>query len=127
MNALKFFTIVCLLSSYVYADINLEVGILRKTALSIQKAVKVASNEAPVLVFKDDLSYIEAEIMSEKDNIVVIRFTIATRCETGAYMVRGIPHITVNIQDGVGLSSMQCDSKDETFSLIMAVSPHTNA
>ena len=109
-----------------YADVNFKLALVRNGFVNIGSAIPLAIGQPPVKVYQDTLAYIEAELLSEKDDSPLIQFTVATKNETGAFIVRGMPQAITVIAEGIGMSSVQCESKNESFTLIFAASPKVN-
>ena len=118
----RFASCLLLVASFSYADVNFKLALVRNGFVNIGSAVPLALGQPPAKVYQDTLSYIEAELLSEKDDNPHIQFTVATKNETGNFIVRGMPQAVMVIGDGIGMSSVQCDSKNESFTLIFAVS-----
>ena len=114
--------IVSLLPFSVSGKINFNLAVLRDGKLNILPAVILEQKQSPLKVYHDDQTYIEAELVNEKNDEVLIRYTVATKNETGAFIVRGVPQLPVVMTNGLGMTSMQCDGRSETFTLIVAAS-----
>jgi len=118
---------VCALSllavvSHTQAKINLAVAVMRNGGINIASARSIEINRTSMEVYRDDTTYIEAELMSEKDSMPLVRFIIATKNETGSFVVRGTPQLSTSIANGLGMATLQCDGRGESFTLVMAVS-----
>ena len=106
----------------VSAKVNIAVSVLRSGAVTLGTVGQLEFGQQPVKVFQDYNTYIEAELMSEKDNTPLIRFTVASKNESGVLVVRGMPQLATALVNGLGISSMQCDGKNESFTLMLAIS-----
>ncbi len=123
MQFIKFLTIsAALIITSTHAKVNFEMGVMRDGVISLGKTVQLELGKKPFMAYQDNQTYIEAELLSEKDDIPQIRLTIATKCETGAFVVRGIPVSATHMIYGLGMSTLQCDGRGESFTLILAVS-----
>lgn len=115
-----------LLSCASYAHVVLNVSVLRNGFLTLSESVPLELKRSPMQVYKDELTYIEAELIKDSDDEQEIQYTVATKCETGAYVVRGLPRIITTTTKGLGMGSLQCDGKGESFTMITAVAQFKN-
>lgn len=104
------------------AKINLNVAVMRNGMINIAQARSIEINRTSVEVYRDDNTYIEAELITEKDSMPLVRFIVATKNETGSFVVRGTPQLSTSIANGLGMASLQCDGRGESFTLVMAIS-----
>lgn len=114
-------SILLLISMAAYAKINFEVALLRGAGLAFQSAITLIAGQKPIRAYQDDTTYIEAELLSETDDMPHVRLTVATKSEHGMFLVRGMPEVTSNIVQGLGMASIQCNSPHDNFTLLVAM------
>lgn len=114
-------TSLCLIST-AYAKINFDLALLRGTNLSFQTAVALAVGQKPVKAYQDETTFIEAELLSEADDMSRVKLTVLTRNENGMFLVRGMPEVVANVAPGLCMSSIQCNSAQDNFILLVAMS-----
>ncbi len=105
-----------------YAKINFDLALMRGTTISFQTAVSLAVGQKPVKAFQDETTFIEAELLSENDDMSRVKLTVLTKNENGMFLVRGMPEVTANVAPGLCMSSIQCNSAQENFVLLVAMS-----
>ncbi len=111
------------IASTASAKINLTAGIMRTdTPLETGKKLTLEVGQRD-LCYQDETSYIEAELLEENAEQILLQFTVATKNETGAYMVRGLPKFSFTLNPGseVMNGSMRCDGPSESFDLVVTV------
>ena len=113
---------ILIIANVANAKINLSLGIMRNDSVSTAANIQLNVDQRE-LCYQDEVTYIEAELLEESAETVLIQFTIATKNETGAYMVRGLPKLSFNIdaETKTGTSSLLCDSPAESFNLIATI------
>jgi hypothetical protein len=122
MNLLKSCALsLMLLTSYAAATINCSIAIIRNGDVVLGSPVLLELQARPVKAYQDELTYIEAELVSESDNMPMIKLTVATKNETGTFAVRGVPRISTALVNGMNMASLKCDSAQEKFTLMIAV------
>lgn len=77
------------------------------------------------IVYEDERTYIEADVIEITDTNIVLRCLVSTASaeNRGMLVVRGMPRLTIPLSKGLGMASLNCDGKDEHFMLIACVSP----
>lgn len=110
-----------LISTMLSAKVHFDVAILRGTNLSVQNAVTLVLGEKPVRAYQDDTTYVEVELLEEAQDMPRVKLTVSTKNEHGMFLVRGMPQVTSNIVQGLGMSSIQCNSQNENFLLLVAM------
>lgn len=103
-----------------YALIRVDIGLIRNGISNFNLPISIEKKNVPVQVFKDEQAYVEAELIEEAADHYVIKFIIATKCETGAYLVRGMPRLSFPTKDLLAMGSINCDSAAERFILVAA-------
>lgn len=111
----------CLVASS-YAKINFDLALLRGTNLSFQNAIALAIGQKPIKAYQDETTFIEAELISENDDMSRVKLTVLTKNEQGMFVVRGMPEVVANIAPGLCMSSIQCNSAQDNFVLLVAMS-----
>ena len=106
-----------------HAKVNFDLAIARNTNVSVTPPLILEPKQVPTKVLHDDTTYIEVELLDEKNDTVQLRFTVATKSETGAFIVRGLPQLHITMHHGMGMGTLQCEGRGESFTLIIAVSP----
>lgn len=104
------------------AKVNLSLGLVRNDVVTTAANIQLDVDQRE-LCYRDENTYIEAELLEENADNALVQFTIATKNETGAFMVRGLPKLQFII-DGetkVATSSLRADSQDESFNLIVTL------
>lgn len=120
---MKFFALTLLaIASSASAKIHFSGGIMRNEMPQEGKKIILELDERKVF-YHDETVYIEAELIEEAADHVMLQFTVATKNETGSYMVRGLPKLAFPIAPGtrVANSSLRCDGPSESFTIIGAV------
>lgn len=102
------------------AKVTVQMAVLRNGVVNSGVPTVLEQKKEHVRIFQDEKTYIEAELFSENNDTILIVCTVATKCETGAFVVRGMPRMTISIKDGMGMTSMNGNGRDENFMMIMA-------
>lgn len=101
--------------------LNLSLGILRNGKANIAAGITIELGEPPKACYHDETTYVEAEFVEEKNNQSLVIFTVATKNETGAYIVRGLPRLMFATDQGSGSASLNCDGPGDSFLLVATV------
>jgi len=101
------------------AKINISLGLMRNDTLSTAANIQLEVDQR-ALCYQDEATYIEAELLEENADSALVQFTIATKNETGAYMVRGLPKLQFmfDAETKIATSSLRCESQADTFNLV---------
>ena len=122
MKAIKFVIPLIFITTIAQAKVNFSCGFLRKgSAMQAGPTVQLSVGREPVRVFQDANAYVEAELIHENNQMPLVRLYVTTKNENGMFIVRGAPQIATSIEQGLGISSIQCDSQNENFTLIIAM------
>jgi len=111
-----------LISVTSYAKINFDLALLRGTQLIFQPALALTAGQKPIKVYQDDATYIEAELADEHSDTPRVKLTVSTRSENGMFLVRGMPEITASLEKDLVMSSIQCNSPQDNFVMLIAMS-----
>ncbi len=120
---MKFFALSLLvIACNASAKINFSAGVVRGEVLNSGSRMSLDLNQRE-LCYSDETAYIEAEMVEETAENVVIQFTVATKNETGTFMVRGLPKLAfpINQESKISNGSLRCDGPTETFTLVVTV------
>ncbi len=111
-----------LFSGATYSKIHFDLALLRGNNMSFQSAVTLAVGERPIKAYQDENTYIEAQLIEEKDHMPRVKLTVSTKNEHGMFLVRGMPEVVANVTPGLCMSSIQCNSAQDNFVLLVAMS-----
>ncbi len=123
MKLITFFALTLLVvANIASARINFSADIMRKDVLHNGKKVTLEVGDRAVC-YHDETVYIEAELLEEHVDSVNVQFTIATKNETGAFMVRGLPKLSfpTKAESKTITGSLRCDGPNESFTLLGTV------
>ena len=122
MKSMNFFAIAFLFTApAAMAKINLSLAVMRNDSVNTAANIQLVVDQRE-LCYQDETAYIEAELIEENADTITLQFTVATKNETGAYMVRGLPKLLLPIdaETKTGTSSMRCDGPSESFNLVVS-------
>lgn len=123
MQIMKYVTAFLLLIPInILSNINFDLAIFHKSAINIAQAVELSVGQPAKKVYQDNTTYIEAELVSEQDQMPLVRLYYATKNDAGMFVIRGVPQISTSLVQGLGIASIQCDFPGETFMLVVAMS-----
>ena len=119
MKTMKFIALSLLvIASNASAKIKISVGIVRNESVNTAANIILELDQRE-LCYQDETTYLEAELLEETKENVLIQFTVATKNETGAYMVRGLPKLSIPMNVEIPASaSLRCDGPSESFMLV---------
>ncbi len=102
-----------------FSTVRVELAVIRNINVAISEPLELSVDGKTHKIYQDARTYIEVELLGENSE-AQIRFIVATTNESNAFMVRGAPHLSISLERGLGMSSLQCNGKDEVFSLLVA-------
>ena len=102
-----------------FCAVRIDLAIIRSNNISISDPIDLSVDGKTHKIYQDARTYIEVELLEEKTE-VKMRFIVATTNESNAFMVRGAPHLNISLEHGLGMTSLQCNGKDEMFNLLVA-------
>lgn len=96
------------------------------TAIVRDETVKTGQNlilelDQREMCYQDETTYLEAELIEETAESAIIQFTVATKNESGAFMVRGLPKLPIDLKDLPNTASLRCEGPGESFTLVATV------
>lgn len=100
------------------AKINMSV--IRNQNINHSGTFTLQIGKPAQIVFMDGSTYVEAEVIEINSDSIIFGLLISSRAETGAFIVRGMPKMTVYLNDGLGMSSLNCNGREEQFTLLVA-------
>lgn len=120
---MKYILLIFMLSTCATAQVAIKANfaIARGSKVS-HSATKIVSCNVPTLAYQDDRTYVEAELLEINDQEIILRLLIGSKLENNPFTMRGMPKISVPITQGLGMTSMNCDGKEEHFTIIISVS-----
>ncbi len=102
--------------------VKITMSVMRNQNVNHAATLTLQKGMPAEIIYMDASTYVEAEIVSLTPDCVELLLLISSRSENGAFVVRGMPKMTVHLQDGLGMSSLNCNGRDEQFALIAAAS-----
>jgi hypothetical protein len=103
---------------------KVNIAVLRNNQM-IHGKTSIINDDVTNIVFEDERTYIEMEMLEITQSQMVLRCLISTASaeNNGMLVVRGMPRLVVPLQNDLGMASLNCDGKDEHFMLIVSVCP----
>jgi hypothetical protein len=123
MKTIKFFALTFLCIAHLAsAKINVSAGIARGEIFKSGLPITLELEQRKMCYFDDNV-YIEAELVEEKADHILLQFTVATKNESGSFIVRGLPRLSFPLepQSRIVSGSLRCDGPSETFTLVVNV------
>lgn len=119
----KLFLFLCVMSNLCAKDLaKVNIAVLRGAQIR-HGLTCVLKNDVTNIVYQDEQTYIEADIVEITHSHVILRCLVSTAspANRGMLVTRGMPRIEIPLIDGLGMASLNCDGKDEHFMLIASV------
>lgn len=103
---------------------KVNVAILRNNQIN-HGATKIIADADTNIIFEDERTYIEADLLESTDNQMTLRCLISTASaeNRGALVVRGMPRLIIPMSNGLGMASLNCNGPDEQFMFVVSICP----
>ncbi len=102
--------------------VKVTMSVMRNQSVNHSSTHTLQKGMPAEIIYMDTSTYVEAEIVSLSPEEVEFMLLISSRSENGAFVVRGMPKMTVHLTQGLGMSSLNCNGRDEQFTLLAAAS-----
>lgn len=124
MKKLFLFLCISFISTLMHAVplAKVNVAVVRNNQIKHGPTIIVQDNSTNI-AYQDERTYIEVDVVEISETQIVLRCLVSTASEANTLVVRGMPRLTIPINDSLGMASLNCDGKDEHFMLIACVCP----
>lgn len=120
MKKIVFAALFAVLSNCAFAatKIKLNVAVLRNNNITHNPTHELVDGSAN-LVYQDSSTYLEVDLVETTAEHILLRCFVSSAEPNGMLIMRGMPYIKISLTNGLGMASLNCDGKDEHFTLIM--------
>lgn len=125
MKRIFLFLCVMVINNLFAKDVaKVNVAALRNNQM-IHGQTIIVNDDITNIVFEDERTYIEMDVLEITQTQMVLRCLISTASaeNNGMLVVRGMPRLIVPLHKDLGMASLNCDGKDEHFMLVVSVCP----
>lgn len=123
MNKLFFAACLSIITPIAWAaqQIKINGAVLRNNKIT-HGATYIIEDNRTNMIYQDTQTYIEAEIVEVTQTHLVLRCFISSVDASRLLIMRGMPRVEIPLSNGLGMSSLNCDGKEEHFTLILSAS-----